>query len=319
MLFWSGNFESGDLTQWSLGDSIHTNRMQVVDSPVREGAHALRIELHPGDLGPSNLTRAELTYHPDAQQFENTEHYYAWSAMISPDNPVKDTKRHELVYWESDGAYIDWHLTGEDLAFGFNGDLWTGKLAPGAWHDFVFHVMWSRDKSVGFVEFWFDGKKVVNLTKGATLNASGQGGEHKFMHQGLLSNDPIDTVQVIFYDGMKDGTTEGDVLPGPLPEGGVGVDRGVDAGRPSEPDTGMAGAIDASSTDAPTTVSQGTAGSGSGGGVTSSSDAGPAPTSAGATDDSGCSCRLPRAPTGSWRAAIASLVLAFAVCRRTRR
>src|ERR1044071_5946557 len=104
MLLWSGNFETGDLSQWSLGDSIHTNRMQVVDSPVREGAHALRIELHPGDLGPSNLTRAELTYHPDNQRFENTEHYYAWSAMISPDNPVKDTKRHELVYWESDGA-----------------------------------------------------------------------------------------------------------------------------------------------------------------------------------------------------------------------
>jgi hypothetical protein len=42
-------------------------------------------------------------------------------------------------------------------------------MTAGKWHDFAVHILWSRDPQKGFVEVWFDGEKVVPLTKTATL------------------------------------------------------------------------------------------------------------------------------------------------------
>jgi hypothetical protein len=39
-----------------------------------------------------------------------------------------------------------------------------GDFTPGRWYDFVFHVRWSSEPSMGFVEAWISGVHVLSRT-----------------------------------------------------------------------------------------------------------------------------------------------------------
>jgi hypothetical protein len=215
-IIWRGDFETGDLSQWSESQEVATDRMQVVDTPVRQGKHALRIEVRQGD-DPINASgdRAELVWRP--VETEGNDRYYAWSTMWSQDYP-------SVATWQ---AFTQWHHTGSTgtppfemyvngesmyLAIGPNETvLWTHPLERGAWHDFVLHVKWSSDASVGFVELWYDGKQELRKTNGATMYP----GQDNIMKQGLYRNDTIAQVGVLYHDGMTVATTLEDVMPPP--------------------------------------------------------------------------------------------------------
>lgn len=58
---------------------------------------------------------------------------------------------------------------------------WTfERIVPGRWYDIVFHVKWSPDPKVGFVEVWVNGKHVLPLTHAATLYS----GDTVYLKQG---------------------------------------------------------------------------------------------------------------------------------------
>ena len=215
---WRGDFETGDLSQWSEAQEVAPDRMQVVDSPARQGKHALRVEVRQGD-NPINASgnRAELVWTPE--ETEGNDRYYAWSTMWATDFP-------SVATWQ---AFTQWHHTGNTgtpplemyvngetiyLAVGANETVvWTHPLERGAWHDFILHVKWSSDASVGFVELWYDGKQELAKTAGATMYP----GMNNILKQGLYRNDTIAAVGVLYHDGMTVATTLDDVLPPPPP------------------------------------------------------------------------------------------------------
>jgi len=213
---WRGDFETGDLSQWTESQQVAPDRMQVVDAPVRQGKHALRVEVRQGD-DPINASgdRAELVWAP--VETEGNDRYYAWSTMWASDFPSIPT-------WQ---AFTQWHHTGNTgtppLEMYVNGEtmylaigahetvVWTHPLARGTWHDFILHVKWSSDPSVGFVELWYDGKQELLKTNGDTMYP----GQDNIMKQGLYRNDTIAAVGVLYHDGMTVATTLDDVLPPP--------------------------------------------------------------------------------------------------------
>lgn len=78
---WRGDFESGDLSQWSSKQSVSADRLQVVTSPVAQGRYALKVTVRQGD-DPINASgnRNELvylTYEPSC-----TERWYRWQTMF---------------------------------------------------------------------------------------------------------------------------------------------------------------------------------------------------------------------------------------------
>jgi len=48
-VLWRGDFETGDTSQFDGAQSMGPDRLQVVTSPVRQGSHALRVEVRQGD------------------------------------------------------------------------------------------------------------------------------------------------------------------------------------------------------------------------------------------------------------------------------
>jgi hypothetical protein len=48
-VIWRGDFETGDLSQWSSKQIVSADRLKVVSSPVTQGDHAVRVEVRQGD------------------------------------------------------------------------------------------------------------------------------------------------------------------------------------------------------------------------------------------------------------------------------
>jgi len=210
-VIWRGDFETGTLEQWK--GAPKSDAVKVVLRPVREGKYALRID--GSDAAKrGELDRIEFQHQPDPPgTSEGAERYFAWSVYL----PKKFTNTfHTVGYFETRNSWsqlMSFEAEGEDLKFSTRVPYqlrWSGKgkLTPGRWHDFVVHVLWSRDSAKGFVEVWFDGEIVVPLAKTATLKD-----ENPAFLQVGFARKTSDAPETIFIDHVVEGTTLKDVTP----------------------------------------------------------------------------------------------------------
>ena len=253
-IVWRGDFEPKNLSQYD-GFVVHAERWTFVNSPApREGNWAARVELRADDFGPSNLVRTEVTHTPPANTFENSERFYAWSAMGSTTEPLGNFD-HQIMFWECTAPIyqqeMSLHVNGTSISFatspqgGQYQTRWTGQFAFGVWHDFILHVKWSLDPTVGFAELYYDGVLVLPKVFFKTMHANNGTGLVSQWHHGLFlgtqrANKPV---EVVFLDAQREATTLADVMA-------VAVDAGVpDAGAVDSgvPDAGPvdAGVVDA--------------------------------------------------------------------------
>ncbi|MFL5420701.1 MAG: polysaccharide lyase [Myxococcales bacterium] len=213
---WRGDFETGDITQWNHFEGLGA-RFTVVPSPVREGQYALRTEVRQGDIA-SNGTRNELDYM--LQQGEGTDLYYSWSTMFPAEYP--NTAGFQVfTQWHQqqnigNAPPVVFHIANGQLRFTNNVTgtmVWSAPLVRGVWHDFIAHIKWSSNASVGFCELWYNGQHVASRTFGATLFP----GTWVYLKQGLYRDNSIAPTAVVFHDGMTVATALDDVLPPPAP------------------------------------------------------------------------------------------------------
>jgi uncharacterized protein (TIGR03382 family) len=216
---WKGDFETGNLSQWTRAQSVASDRLQVVSDVVREGSYALKTTVHQGD-DPINASgnRNEVVYMTD--EAPGTEYFYKWSTLFPEDYPSMDTWQ-LFAQWHQGGCCgsppLEFYVVGEAMFMrvgGINGQvLWQSPLVRGHWNDFVLHVKWSSDPSVGFVEMYKDGELVVPKTMAATQFS----GDRNYLKLGLYRNDTISQVGVVYHDGFTMGTSLQDVMPPPPP------------------------------------------------------------------------------------------------------
>ena len=211
-VLWRGDFETGDVAQWTKIDGL-SSRLTIVQAPARQGKYALRAELHQGDVSSSG-TRNELTL--TSSQFsevEGNDKWYAWSTLFPLDFPAPDTWQ-VFTQWHHSGCCgsppVEFSVRGETIQLVHDGGsniLWNAPLVRGVWHDFAVHVYWSS--SNGYVELYYDGQKVLDRTAVQTLYP----GEYAYLKQGLYRDASIAPVGVVYHDGMTMGTTLADVAP----------------------------------------------------------------------------------------------------------
>jgi hypothetical protein len=212
-VIWRGDFETGTLEQWK--GAPKSDAVKVVQDPVREGKYALRID-GTNAAKRGNLDRIEFQHQPQPPgTAEGTERYFGWSIYL----PKKFTDGfHTVGYFETRNSWsqlMSFEAKGEDLQFSTRVPYklhWkgAGKLTPGRWHDFVVHVLWSRDPAKGFVEVWFDGEIIVPLAKTATLKD-----ENVAFLQVGFARETSDVPESILIDHVVEATTLKDVTPPP--------------------------------------------------------------------------------------------------------
>jgi len=71
---WKGDFETGNLSQYTGAQMVSADRLQVVSSPAHQGSYALKVTVHQGD-DPMNASgnRNELFY--DSHEAAGSEYF----------------------------------------------------------------------------------------------------------------------------------------------------------------------------------------------------------------------------------------------------
>lgn len=216
-LYWRGDFETGDLSQWS--GLLHPQGIGVSERHTGQGRYAAHItvtgeEEYWWNENPS-LNRVELNYTPPSERTaEGADVYFGWRFMLP--ELLSENTRHEFGYWESAPDYrqmMRFDFKGDSIGFQVNsrdGLLWeeTGAIQPDRWHDVAMHVHWSADAEKGRVSVWFDGEQVVDNARAQTRPA---GSEAMFIQLGIL-RDAVDKVEEIYIDDAREASDIGSLF-----------------------------------------------------------------------------------------------------------
>lgn len=330
-----GDLETGNTSQFSGGPN--QARVTVVTTTPRDGRYCARCEVTNTDTWPNGLRRVELGYTPPRATYEGSERYYAFSLRQSDDLPLDPAISNAVAYWEAYPIYqqsMAFNVTGGNIRFDLRlprpgamsgSTAYTGPFAAGRWHDFVLHVRWSADPTVGFVELWHNGARVVARTSVKTMvTATMDGGTTvypAFFHIGLLHGNFDHAPQAVLVDRVLEGMTYDDVaIVGPAADGGAASDAAADAAEDAASDVASdsgGGRDDARADAASTDVSSSLDSASPAGDATAMSDAS---TRDDAATGAGCSCRAAPPPRNSARwTSVATLCAVLATIARRRR
>jgi MYXO-CTERM domain-containing protein len=217
-IVWKGDFETGNLSQYSSTQRVSADRLQLVQSPVHQGRYALKATVRQGD-DPINASgnRNELVY--QGREKEGSEYYYRWQVLFPQDYPSARTWQ-VFTQWHHSGCCgsppVEFFVYGEEIRLTLTNSVtpWKVKLERGVWQDFIFHVKWSPDPAVGFVELWHNGQRVLSRYVHATMYP----GDSIYLKLGLYRSDTIQPVGVVYHDGFVQATQLEDVLPSSPPQ-----------------------------------------------------------------------------------------------------
>jgi hypothetical protein len=214
---WRGDFETGSISQWSHSQAVSADRLQVVNSPARQGSYAIKATVKQGD-DPINSSgnRNELVYM--SREPVNSEFYYRWSTRFAPDFPSVKTWQ-LFTQWHHEGSSgsppVEFYVYGEEIRLSVGGNtpviVWKTPLVRNAWHDFIFHVKWAADATVGFVELYHNGQLVLPKRQIATMFS----GMLNYLKVGLYRSDTVQPVGVVYHDGWVQARTLEAVLAEP--------------------------------------------------------------------------------------------------------
>jgi hypothetical protein len=210
---WRGDFETGNISQYSSAQRVSADRLQIVQSPTHQGRYALKATVRQGDDPiDSSGNRNELIYMGNEK--ENSEYYYRWQVLFPADYPSANTWQ-VFTQWHHSGCCgsppVEFFVKGEEVRLTLTDSVtpWKTKLVRGVWQDFIFHVKWSSKDSTGFVELWHNGELVLSKYKHATMYA----GDGVYLKLGLYRGDTVAPVGVVYHDGFVQATQLSDVQP----------------------------------------------------------------------------------------------------------
>jgi len=200
---WRGNFETGDIKQWSHAQMVDPNRLLVVTSPVTQGRYAMKTTVYQGDDPiDSSGNRNELVQMTN--EASGSEYFYKWSTMFDASFP---SERHWQLFtqWHQADDFggsppVEFYVYGEEMRLNIGGSpgvqVWQAPLVRSQWRDFLFHVKWSSDPAVGFVELYLDGKLVMPKRYIATQYP----GQLNYLKVGLYRDEVIAPVGIVYHD-----------------------------------------------------------------------------------------------------------------------
>ena len=211
---WVGDFETGDRSQWSHTQMVSADRLAVVAAPLRQGRYAIKATVRQGD-DPINSSGNRNELVKMTREPVGSEYYYRWSTMFDATFPSARTWQ-LFTQWHHDGNSgsppVEFYVYGEEIRLNIGGSpgviVWRTPLVRGKWLDFIFHVKWSPDSSVGFVELYLNGQLVLPKRNIATQFS----GMLNYLKVGLYRSDTVTQTGIVYHDGWTMARKLEDVL-----------------------------------------------------------------------------------------------------------
>lgn len=221
-------FENGSLSGWQTFRLAGEDAARVVTSPVRGGKYAAAITLHPrgryGDAFKSELSDA---YHAPFGE----EIWYRLSHYLAPDFSLPASNYCVLAQWHSVspaearlGAkppvalrYANGRMK---ITVSFSREpfrdpkqvttttLYEAPFPNGAWHDFVYRVVFAGDDS-GRLDVWHNGRRVVSYAGPVGYPGDPLG---PYFKTGMYCLREAERPLTAYVDEFRRGQAAGDVL-----------------------------------------------------------------------------------------------------------
>lgn len=226
---WVGDVETGDLSQFAQAgdDDPVTPIATVATDVVRFGTRALRFDMG----GPATATRSYqrkfLMPAPFHDWGEGDDQWFGFSLWLDPAFPLSTPHWYDLwQLWNSAGGSPPLEIgpSGDRMSIGGGfghpagpktSSRDAGPLVRGAWMDYVVHVHFSSDPTLGTVDLWRDGTQIVTGYKpiGGTLYPGGRS-KLEFGIYREAGDGPL----TVRFDELRFGGSYDAVAPKPLPE-----------------------------------------------------------------------------------------------------
>lgn len=225
-LLWNGDFEPGDFSQWQDNPWDHydpqvTEIVTAPTHPVRLGTYAFMAQIN--GISENGQQRAELV--PEWRNIVSGDNlWFGFSVYLRSDFPTT-AKWQSITQWKNtELGTPPLELDVEDGYFYLSGGYGHpsgdrsmpyqqlgGLATTGQWVDWLIHVVFSSDPSVGTISIWRDRVQVLTNYKppGGTLYPN----QESYLKTGIyrdpaLSYSPSPT---LYMDQWKIGTTRADV------------------------------------------------------------------------------------------------------------
>jgi hypothetical protein len=205
-LVWTGDYESGDFSQWEgiLREAESPGTARIVRNPLAQGRYAAKFTLGPQTSFTGSRIEAHQGNVATSGGTYGSEAWYRWAEFVpSGSSFARHESFNHLVQWhpnvECFGAALSVNGLARPVRLVFNvrgGDIvryggscelryeraWDlGPLPRDRWLRFRLHVKWSADPNEGFVELWMNGGRKIELTHVATAPP----GVGHYVRQGL--------------------------------------------------------------------------------------------------------------------------------------
>jgi hypothetical protein len=169
----TGNFETGNLLQYRMVQQCTPNRVTVYSASSqptwptpREGTYAARFNVYDSDVYPCTPTENPRAQIGSSNYIKAGDEDWAAFSLYLPTN-MPEVPSHGWVilqsfYGSPGGGSGAAHLalthneSSGATQFEYPGG-WRTPIVKGRWHDFMVHVKFSKDPSVGWVELWYNG------------------------------------------------------------------------------------------------------------------------------------------------------------------
>lgn len=212
-IYWRGDAESGDLSQWCTTFREAPDRIQVVTSPVKQGRYAYRINVQAND-NPSG-ERATLSQICRPTERPGDDKYYGMSVMLPSGFPDYSAWSQVMQFKANDTGsppvqitYTggQWQLTHRPNVSSGNIVKWRTPARKGVWESFIFHIKWSSNPQTGLIELWYNGNRVASFNT-STIHVMNGVTYPNFVAIGHYRDASISDNVILYHDGFVSGST----------------------------------------------------------------------------------------------------------------
>lgn len=223
-LLWVGDFETGDLSQYGV---VPTNDVggatpTIVTSPVRDGRYAVRLGVKGATTAADGIccgTRNELVPRfPDLH--EGDDLWFGFSTYLADGWPLYPDWQAITQFKQNFDGAPPLALFVEDAQYKVEGGYgypagsrpFSLPIAPvrtGIWVDWVWHVKFSADPGIGFVEIWKDDVLVLPRyapPSGTLYPASGNRAGN-YVKTGPYRDPTLTTPETMYLDDWRIGAS----------------------------------------------------------------------------------------------------------------
>jgi hypothetical protein len=203
----TGNFETGNLSQWSTVQAI-PGRITVVKSPVSQGTYSGRFEVKEGDKEPTTGSqRAQVI---SEQSFKESDvryfrflarvdswDYGHWGMIWQSSDESAGSPPLSLQLYKNKSKPMLWLGSGNGSA-----DYWEAPLPEtGAWFEIVIRVEFAKK---GSLKVWLNGKPQTMLNKELTYGGIDTLGEAPgYEKLGVSRSSSSTGTTVVYFDDYR--------------------------------------------------------------------------------------------------------------------